>query len=280
MRRRAGRSLARALAVAACAAIGGGAGPAAALDRFEIQVYEADVNDPGRLGLEMHLNFTPSGVRTPDYVGQIPADRVGRVTLEPALGVTSWLELGAYLQLMLAPGGDARYGGSKFRAKLVLPEGARDALGPFFLGLNIEVGKVPAAVEQQGWANEFRPIVGFRAGRWLASLNPIFGYPLSGPDRFQVDLEPCGKVSWNTDRGFAVGAEYYASLGAVRSLLPVREQEHLLLAVLDLEEPVRAAEGGAAGRGSPWELNVGVGGGLTSATPQHLLVKAIVGRAF
>lgn len=273
----AGRSLVRALALAACAAVAGGAGRAAALDRFEIQVYEGEANDPGQLGLEMHLNFTGSGIRTPDYPGQVPPDRVGRVTLEPALGVTRWLELGAYLQLMLAPGGDARYGGSKFRAKLLLPESARDALAPFFLGLNVEIGRVPGAVEQQGWANEFRPIVGLRSGRWLVSLNPIFGYPLSGPDRFQVDLEPCGKVSWNTELGFAVGAEYYASLGPVRSLLPVDEQEHLLLAVFDLEEPTRAA---APAGGSPWELNVGIGGGLTSATPQHFLVKAIVGRAF
>lgn len=272
----AGATLARALALAACAAAASGAGSAAALDRFEIQVYDAEIDDPGQIGLEAHLNFTPSGIRAPDYPGQVPPDRVGRVTLEPSLGVTRWLELGAYVQLMLAPGGDARYAGNKLRAKLVLPEGARDALGPFFLGLNVEVGKVPVAVEQQGWANEFRPIVGVRSGRWLVSLNPIFGYPLSGPDRFQVDLEPCGKVSWNTERGFAVGAEYYASLGPVRALLPVREQEHLLLAVFDLEEPVRATAGG----GSPWELNVGIGGGLTTVTPQHFLVKAIVGRAF
>jgi hypothetical protein len=277
---RARRNPLRALLLVACA----GAlpcGRATALDRFEIQVYDAEANPPGRASLELHLNFTPSGTRTAAYAGEVPPDRVGRMTLEPALGVARWLELGAYLQFMLAPGGDARFGGTKLRAKLTLPEDVREALGlPVFLALNAEIGKVPVAVEREGWANEFRPIVGVRAGRWLASLNPILGYPLSGPDRFRVEFEPCGKVSWNTQRGFAVGAEYYASLGAVADgFLPLREQEHLLFAVVDLEEPVgRAAE--ADRRGSPWELDVGVGAGLTRGTPQHVLVKAIVGRAF
>jgi hypothetical protein len=276
---RARRTLLRALLLAAGASLGPGG--AAALDRFEIQVYDAEVNAPGQVALELHLNFTPSGSRTPAHAGEVPPDRVARMTLEPALGVTRWLELGAYLQFLLAPGGDARFGGTKLRAKATLPEGAREALGPVFLALNAEIGRVPVAVEKEGWANEFRPIAGVRSGRWLASVNPILGYALTGPDRFKVDFEPCGKASWNTERGFAIGAEYYASLGAFADgLLPMREQEHLLLAVVDLEEPAGPAAEAGEGRGSPWEVNLGVGAGLTRGTPQHLLVKAIVGRSF
>ena len=257
-------------------------GAAAALDKFEIQVYEADVNEPGQASLEVHLNFTPNGVSSPSWSGEVPPDRVGRMTLEPAIGLTSWLELGAYLQFMLAPGGDARFGGTKLRAKAILPESTREALGlPIFLGLNAEVGRVPVAVEQEGWANEFRPIIGMRTARWLVSVNPILGYALTGPDRFRVEAEPCGKVSWNTQLGFSVGAEYYAGLGAVADgFLPWRDQEHLLLAVVDLEEPGGSAGGASDRRGSAWELNVGVGAGLTRGTAQHVLVKAIVGRAF
>ncbi|HEY6002125.1 MAG TPA: hypothetical protein VIV57_04560 [Anaeromyxobacter sp.] len=278
---RAGRTLLRALLLVAGSGFGAG-GSASALDRFEIQVYDAEANPPGRASLELHLNFTPSGKGSAGYPGEVPPDRVAHMTLEPALGVTRWLELGAYLQFMLAPGGDARFGGTKLRAKLTLPDDVREALGlPVFLALNAEVGKVPVAVEQEGWANEFRPIVGVRSGRWLVSLNPILGYPLSGPDRFRVEVEPCGKVSWNTQRGFAVGAEYYASLGAIADgFLPLREQEHLLLAVVDLEEPVRPAEEAADRRDSPWELNLGVGAGLTRGTPQHVFLKAIAGRSF
>jgi hypothetical protein len=256
---------------------------ARALDRFEIQVYQAEINDPGQLGLELHLNFTARGVRAPEYPGAVPPDRVARLTLEPAVGVTEWLELGAYLQLAVAPGGDARFGGTKLRAKLVLPERVQRALGlPVFLGLNAEIGRIPHAFEQAGWANEFRPIIGWKGDRWLLAVNPIFGYALSGPDRLKVDLEPCAKVSFDTRRGFAVGAEYYAGLGAIADgFLPRRDQEHLLLGVVDLVPPAAAPQAeGSPAHASPWELNVGVGGALTAATGQHLLVKAIVGRAF
>ena len=260
--------------------------PAAAggLDRFEIQVYQAEINDPGQLGLEVHLNYTFRGVDRPEYPGQVPLDRVGRLTLEPAVGVTDWLELGAYLQLMLAPGWDARYGGVKLRAKMVVPEGLQERLGiPVFLGLNVEVGRVPHAVEEQGWANEFRPIVGWKDDRWLLVVNPIFGYALSGPDRFRIDFEPCAKVAFNTQLGFAVGAEYYASLGFIGDgFLPLRQQEHLLFGVIDLVDPARprqAVEGSPA-HASPWEVNLALGGALTDATGQHLIAKAIVGRSF
>ncbi len=258
--------------------------PGAALDRFEIQVYQADINAPGQLGLELHLNYTFTGVDRPEYPGQVPPDQVGRLTLEPAVGVTEWLELGAYLQFMLAPGGDARFGGTKVRAKLVVPESVQQRLGiPVFLGLNVELGRVPASVEQAGWANEFRPIVGWKDHRWLLVANPIFGYALSGPDRFRVDLEPCAKVAFDTQLGFAVGAEYYAGLGYIGSgFLPVRDQEHLLLGAVDLVAPARGRDvpAGSPAHASPWELNVALGGALTAATGQHFIAKAIVGRSF
>ncbi len=253
------------------------AAPARALDRFEIQVYEADVNEPGQLGLEAHLNFTARGTRTPEYVGQVPPQHVGRLTLEPAIGVTEWLELGAYLQFMWAPGGDGRFGGAKARAKLVVPE----SLGlPVFLGLNIEVGRVPYAVEEQRWANEFRPIIGFKGGRWLVVVNPIFGYALSGPDRFRPDLEPCGKVAFDTRLGFSVGAEYYASLGLVNDLAPLRDEEHLVFAVVDLVPRAPTPASGSPAWASTWEVNVGLGAALTDAPGPHVIAKAILGRGF
>lgn len=263
--------LAAALALATVAA------PVRAIDRFEIQVYEADLNEPGQPGLETHLNYTVRGTRAPEYPGQVPPDHVGRITLEPAVGVTEWLELGAYLQFLAAPGGDRRFGGWKARAKLVVPERLR---GRLMLGLNLEIGNVPRAVEQDRWANEFRPILGWKGDRWLVSVNPIFGYALSGADRFRPDLEPCGKVAFDTHLGFSVGAEYYASLGFANALLPAREQEHLLLAVVDYVPRAPEPAAGSPMHAGEWELNLGVGGALTDAPGPHLLVKAIVGRSF
>lgn len=250
------------------------AAPAKAGDAFEIQVYQSDINRPGQLALELHSNYIVSGHTQPAYEGEIPAHRLAHFTLEPALGVTEWLELGAYIQMMTGPDG-TRFGGFKLRTKFVVPERIS---GRFMLGINAEIGRVPRAVEAEGWANEFRPILGWYDGRVLVGVNPIFGYSLTGPDRFRPDLEPAAKVGVNTDLGFMLGAEYYAGLGVLTSgLSPLRDQEHLLFATFDLAEPKnRPATAGE----SPWELNVGVGRSLTDATPARWIVKAIVGRAF
>jgi len=241
-----------------------------AIDRFEIQVYEPDLNDPGQAGLELHLNYTARGERAPAYPGEIAPHQALRATLEPAVGVTRWLELGAYLQTLAAPGSGYRFAGWKARAKMVLPqpEGAR-----FFCGLSVELARVPRAAAEEPWANEFRPFLGYSDGTWLLDLNPIFGWTLSGPDRLRMDLAPAAKVSWNTHRGFALGVEWYAELGVADALRPPSRQAHYLLAVLDLADV-------PGGERSPWELDLAVGGGIGSAADQQLLVKAILGRSF
>jgi hypothetical protein len=267
----------RALLAALATAVLAAPRAARAVDRFEIQVYESDINEPGQPGLEVHLNGTLRGTRTPEYSGQIPPYRVGRITFEPAVGVTDFLELGAYLQFLWAPGGDQRFGGAKLRTKWVVPERLS---GAWMLGLNVEVSAVPHAVESDRWASELRPIVGWRGDRLMLSVNPIVGVALTGGDRFRPDLEPCGKISWDTRLGVAAGVEYFTSLGFANDLLPASEQEHLLFAVVDLVPEKGPLSPTSPAHESPWELNVGFGGALTSAPGPHLLVKAIVGRSF
>jgi hypothetical protein len=265
-------------------------GPARGGDLFEIQVYEAEVNKPLQAGLEAHVNYTLSGRRDPEYAGEAPPHHAGRLTLEPALGLTEYLEVGAYLQNMIDGTGRYRFAGWKLRTKWVVP---RRYTGRFFFGLNAEIGKVPRAVEEQGWANEFRPILGYDDGYWLFDVNPIFGYALSGPNKLRPDFEPAGKVAFNTQLGFSVGTEYYAGLGYLSSLpAPRSEQEHLLFLTFDLAEPATKSSRELRAdprddRGSerdedelPFELNVGLGRGLSDATPQRWIVKAIFGRAF
>jgi hypothetical protein len=252
-------------------------------DLFEIQVYEGDVNRPFQPGLEAHLNYTVSGRKTAAYAGEQTPHRVGRLTLEPALGITEFLEFGAYLQSMVNADGQYRFAGWKLRTKWVVP---KRYTGRFFFGINAEVGQVPHAVEETGWANEFRPIAGFYDGHWLFDINPIFGYALSGPDKLRPEFEPAAKVGFNTQVGFMLGAEYYAGLGYLNALpAPKSEQDHLLLVTLDLAEPASNGVATAAPKAErpesePWELNLGLGRGLTQATPQHWILKAIVGKAF
>jgi len=242
------------------------------LDQFEIQVYEDDVNKPGQLGLEVHTNFTFSGRKTPDYAGEIPPHHIGRLTLEPALGVTDFLELGAYIQFYTSPDKRFDFAGLKLRTKWVVPERWR---WPLMLGLNVELGKVSRAVEQDGWANEFRPIIGWKNDHFLASFNPIFGYALTGDEAFEPDFEPAGKLAWNTQRGFALGVEYFACLAHLTSgFHPLKEQEHVIYAIFDLAEPA----GSETDDG--WEFNLGLGRALTDITGAQWIAKMIVGKPF
>jgi len=265
-----------------------------ALDAFEIQVYEAEINRPWHPGLEIHTNYTFSGNKIPEYAGQEVAHHATRLTLEPAIGITDYLEVGAYLQNLVNGAGEYRFSGFKLRTKWVIP---RRYTGQFFFGLNAEVGKVPRAIEQAGWANEFRPIAGWYNGHWLFDINPIFGYALSGADKFRPELEPGAKIGYNTQKGFMLGAEYYAGLGYLTQLTtPITEQDHLLFVTFDLAAPAAetalasalpkaepqttATKAEAAEDDGDWELNVGIGRSLTDATPQHWILKTIVGRAF
>jgi hypothetical protein len=241
------------------------------MDPFEIQVYQDDINAPGHFGLEGHANYTISGHKQAAYAGEQPPNHVARLTLEPALGITEFFELGAYLQNMINDEGQYRFAGVKLRGKFVLPERYTHR---FFFGINIEISRVPHSAEQAGWANELRPIAGWYNGQWLFDVNPIVGYALSGADRFKPEFEPAGKLGFNTQYGFMLGAEYYSGLGLLADPSPLREQEHLLFAVFDLVEPAESRIE------QPWELNLGIGKGLTSATPQQWVLKAIVGRSF
>lgn len=241
------------------------------MDPFEIQVYQGEHNDPGQASLELHANETLRGRQDAAYPGETPPDRVLRLTLEPALGLTEWLELGAYLQSMVSPSNGAAFAGWKLRCKLVVPE--RVTL-PLRLGINVELAHVPSSVEQEGWGSELRPIVAVAWARWALAFNPIIAFALNGPDAGKPAFEPAGKLRWNSNLGFALGFEHYAALGRFdQGLLGVHDQAQVTFAALDLEAPDGQPEG-------MWELNLGVGRSWTLATPQRWIAKAILGRTF
>ena len=237
--------------------------PAAALDPFEIQVYDGTANEKGEVGLEMHLNYVAKGLQS-SPLPELPPDRQTHLTLEPSYGVTSFWELGAYLQGSLLPGGTFEYAGAKLRSKFVTPPGWHEHLR---LGINLELSLLPTAFDRSRWGTEIRPIVAWEDDRFLFALNPNVGMALTQPGRGDgPELEP-GAMAKLKLPGFAVGLEYYASLGSVSSFLPLAEQEHYLFETLD----VLAWHG--------VELNLGVGEGLTGAS-NKLVVKTVVGYAF
>jgi len=237
--------------------------PAAALDPFEIQIYDGTANAAGEPGLELHLNYVARGLRS--SVGpELPPDHQAHVTLEPSYGVTSFWELGAYLQGTLRPDGSFDYAGAKLRSKLVTPPGWHEHLR---LGINLEISLLPSSYDRSRWGTEVRPIIAWEDDRWLFALNPNFEMALAAPDRSEgPGFEP-GAMAKLKLAGIAVGLEYYAALGPVKSFLPVAQQEHYLFEALD----VLSWQG--------VELNVAVGEGLTDAS-NRVVLKTIVGYSF
>ena len=246
------------------AALLGASRAAYAGDPYEIQVYDGTANAPGVPGLELHLNDWATGqheAAPPEAAlhGQFHA------TLEPSLGITRFWELGAYLQgAVRTDDGITEYAGTKLRSKFVTPEGW-DA--HWRLGVNFELSYLPSTYDHDQWGSEMRPIVAWHDDDWLFALNPILDQSLAGSDARQgPSFQPALKVA-RAIGPVALGIDYYATLGPLSAIVPWQEQEQQLFEVLDLLAV------------DHFELNAGVGEGLTQAT-DGLVLKLILGYEF
>jgi len=236
--------------------------PARAALPDEIQVYVDDLNDPGQPGLQLHINTTPSGVSEPEYDGETVANHGVRVTPEFAYGLTPDLEAGAYLPVVYDAGGNLRVAGVKLRLKWVPLRPAADGPG-FFAGLNGELSQVAQRFDNTRRGFELRPILGWRDERWLLATNPVLEFALEGPERHQAPgFAPSFKVARTVAPGIAAGLEYYTDLGPVSGFEQYQEQSRTLYVALDIDR-------------KPWNVNLGIGRGMTPATDAWT-VKVIV----
>ncbi|MBV9200146.1 MAG: hypothetical protein JOY83_10525, partial [Alphaproteobacteria bacterium] len=114
MTQRYSRSAAGSLAGCAAAVL---AGAAVHAQTDEIQVYDAEINPPGQFSLQLHNNYTPIGRKEADFPGGITPNHTLNGVPEWALGITDWLELGAYAPLYSWTGtGRVLIDGAKLRA--------------------------------------------------------------------------------------------------------------------------------------------------------------------
>jgi hypothetical protein len=112
----------------------------------EIQVYNADIAEPGQFTLQQHLNYVWQGSTTPDFPGGFASSRSLNGTPELAYGVTPWYEHGFYLPFAVDSGGTFLPGGAKFRQLFVSPHAEQRK---FFYGLNVELSR--AAPDRKDW---------------------------------------------------------------------------------------------------------------------------------
>jgi hypothetical protein len=232
---------------------------AAAQGAYEIQVYPSQTAAPGVTFVELHSNTATKG--PPNGPGGLQPD-VGAFheTLEVTRGFTDWFETGFYVFSSARSGEGWQWVGDHVRPRVMAPTSWGWPVG---VSLSVEGGYLRDRFADTRWDLEIRPIVDWRSGPLYLSFNPalergLVPYP-GGSTRFV--FAPAAKASYDATRLLALGFEYYASLPSDAG------PEHQLFVVGDL-----------AGA-SAWEVNAGVGFGLTRQT-DALLLKLIVGRRF
>jgi len=228
----------------------------------EIQVYVDDLNDPGQAGLQLHVNTTPVGVTEPDYPGENLAVHATRFTFEPSYGINRNWEAGAYLPLVMNADGGLRAAGFRLRLKWVPIRPAPEAAG-FFLGANGELGQVQSRFEINRREFELRPLLGWHNADWLLAVNPVLTFTLRGPDAgHPPEFAPSYKFARTIAQGIATGLEYYTDVGTIADIEALSDQKRTLYWAFDIDR-------------KPWNVNFGIGRGLTSSTDRWT-VKMII----
>jgi hypothetical protein len=238
--------------------------PLYAQENYEIQVYASPTMEKGRTIFELHSNFAFSGSKTGD-AGTYPSNHVLHETIEITHGWNDWFETGIYFFNSIGSGGRSGYVGSHIRPRVAVPASWKWPVG---LSLSTEFGFQKSAFADNTSGIEIRPIIDKKFGGVYLSFNPTVEKGFTGPyaDKHFV-FSPNFKMSVDASSKAALGFEYYGGTGRVFNWSPIADQQHQLFGVADLFLDPR------------WEVNMGMGFGLTSNT-DRLIAKLLIGRRF
>ena len=235
---------------------------ATAQNNYEIQVYASPTQAVHSTMFELHINYTFDGSKQ-IVNGVLPSNHSLHETLEITTGITPVFEIGAYLFTNYTPGYGYQIVGTHLRPRVMAPS---DWGVPFGLSLSLEIGYQKPAYANDTWSLEIRPIIDKQLGKLYISLNPTFGVSLKSQYNTSVPtFEPNVKISYAIFKNAAFGIEYYGDMGPVNQFDQGSQQNHALFAAYDLMNNAK------------WELNIGVGFGLTPATDPFVF-KVILGR--
>ena len=235
-----------------------------AQDNYEIQVYGGDLVEPGRTMVELHTNFTFEGSKTIQD-GVYPTNHQLHETIEITHGFNDWFECGFYIFTAEHSGQGIDWVGDHIRPRVAIPKKWKWPVG---LSLSNEVGYQRRQFSTDSWTWEMRPIIDKQAGPWYLSFNPTFDKSIHGLSESQgFVFSPNVKVSYDFTKKITGGFEYYGSVGPATEFLPGRLQQHQFFPAIDLNLSPK------------WEINFGVGVGVTSST-DHLIAKMILGYRF
>lgn len=239
------------------------ANPAALAAPHEINVFDEHLEEPGEVELEMHVNYA-RGRNTPDFASEIPPDKVWRVMPEIVFGLKGNSEIGLHLPAQRDASGKYHADGLRLRFKHMRP---REETQRWFAGFNVEWGYDRPHLSEDRHNFELRGIFGRRDEHWLVAFNPILAWVIKGANKSgKPDFEASLKVMREVGNDFALGVEFYNGFGRLDNFAPRREQDRMLFFALEYE-------------GKGWEINFGVGFGLTPVSDDRV-VKAIIGIPF
>ena len=210
--------------------------PAAFAQTDEIQVYDAEIAEPGVFNLMIHSNYIPIGQRTPAFPSAIIANGSVNGTAEWAYGVTDWFEQGLYLPVysLDSHGRGPTINGFKIRELFVRPHAADHE---FFYGVNFEFSVNALYWEPRRITSEIRPIVGVHlhpAHLHQVDLifNPIVDTDYTGGPG-SLEFVPATRVAYHLNDKWAVAAEEYSDFGPLRQFRPITDQFQEVWAVVD-----------------------------------------------
>ena len=239
-------------------------GAALAQENYEIQVYGSETVRPGDTMVEFHTNFTVQGEKNV-VDGLEPTHLAVHETIEITHGVNDWLEVGFYIFTSARAGSGWEWVGDHIRPRVRVPQKWHWPVG---VSLSNEIGYQRRKFSTDTWTWEIRPIVDKQMGRWYLAFNPTLQHSFHGASvQRGLTFSPNVKVGYDFTRHVNASIEYYGGFGALRGFDAFREQQQQFFPSVDLNVSPK------------WELNFGVGLGVTRST-DHLIVKGIIGRRF
>lgn len=235
-----------------------------AQDNYEIQVYGSETVTPRMTMLELHSNYTFGGSIWKEN-GVLPTHNLFHETVEITHGFTDNFEIGFYLFNAIGSEGRSNYVGSHIRPRVRIPQSWHWPVG---VSLSVEGGYQKLQYSEDDWTLEIRPIVDKTLGPLYLAFNPSFDKSLHGLNSNKGYIfSPNFKASYTMMKVWALGFEYYGSVGEFFKFIPWQQQQQQLFAVADLNlSPV-------------WEVNFGYGLGFTKATDNRI-AKLILGYRF
>ncbi len=199
-----------------------------------------------------------------DLYGDATAGQTANETLEAVAGLTRWAEVAGYVFATKAEGSAAQWAGATVRTKLQVPRAWRWPVG---VAVSTEIEYERSLTSISTWTWEIRPIIDRTLGRWYVALNPTIERRLRGPGVVSgLQFLPSGKVSYDATPRITAGVEYYGAYGTFGAFAAPNDRLQQLYGAVDLHVSPK------------WEINIGVGFGVTPATSQ-LAAKLILGRA-